>query len=110
MKNLKLAFGVLAAFFAFLALLFALQLFGLGSFSFFAPKVEAVRRATFEQSKSYNDGMKRDLENLQMEYLAADATHKAALRSIVIHRFSVYPEAEMSASQRSFYNEIRSAN
>lgn len=110
MDYLKGVLITAAAIIAFLALIFVLQLFGLSSMSFFAPKVEAVRRATFEQSKSYNDGMQRDLENLQMDYLAADEVHKAALRSIVLHRFSVYPEASLSPSQRSFYNQLRSSN
>lgn len=52
----------------------------------FAPKYEAVRRETFEQSKAFNQGMVQELQNMQFEYVKADSAHKAALASIIIHR------------------------
>jgi hypothetical protein len=51
--------------------------------------------------------MIRDLENLQMEYAKTDDAHKDALRSIILHRFSVYDENRLPYNLRSFYKQLR---
>ena len=89
------------------ALIFGLTFLGYKSYEFFAPKYRAVDNEVFKQSEQYNDGMIRDLENLQMDYIAADKDHKDALRAIVLHRFSVYPEDKMPPNLRNFYNDLR---
>ena len=91
----------------FLALCFGLNLFGLANYSFFAPKYRAVENQVFKESEQYNDGMIRDLQNLQMEYINADKDHKDALRAIVLHRFSVYPQDKMPSNLRNFYNDLK---
>jgi len=77
-------------------------------YSYFAPKYRAVDNSVFKESEQYNDGMVRDLENLQLEYINADQAHKDALRAIVLHRFSVYPEDRMPYNLRNFYDKLRS--
>jgi hypothetical protein len=102
--------GILAgigALVLFLAFIFSMNLFGLAQYSFFAPKVRAVENQVFKESEQYNDGMIRDLENLQMEYIQANADQKQALRAIVLHRFSVYPEDKMPPNLRNFYNSLK---
>jgi hypothetical protein len=44
------------------------------------PGYEQVRYNTFKESQTYNDGMIRDLENLQMEYMKSNDEQKAALK------------------------------
>ena len=81
-----------------------------GSFwadSYFAPKYRAVDNEVFKQSEQYNDGMVRDLENMQLEYVNADKDKKDAIRAIVLHRFSVYPEDKMPPNLRNFYNDLK---
>lgn len=56
----------------------------------FNPKMEQVRRDTFEQSKAYNQGMIQELRSSQICYIQADASGKAALKSIVLHQFADY--------------------
>lgn len=73
----------------------------------FAPRYEAVRRETFEQSKAYRQGMEQELQNMQFEYIKADAKHKAALASIILHRAADYDEALMSSDLRRFISELR---
>ena len=94
-----------------LILLFAigagLNLFNLESYNYFAPKYRAVENKVFKESEQYNDGMIRDLENLQMEYVNADAEHKQALRAIILHRFSVYDENRLPSNLRSFYLQLK---
>jgi len=77
------------------------------AYQYFAPKYRAVDNQVFKQSEQYNDGMIRDLENLQMDYINADKDHKDAVRAIVLHRFSVYPEDKMPPNLRNFYNDLR---
>ena len=77
------------------------------AYQYFAPKYRAVDNQVFKQSEQYNDGMIRDLENLQIEYIGADADKKQALRAIVLHRFSVYPEDKMPSNLRNFYNDLK---
>ena len=69
------------------AAIFGVSYLGYESYKFFAPKYRAVDNQVFKQSEQYNDGMIRDLENLQLEYISADKEHKDALRAIVLHRF-----------------------
>jgi hypothetical protein len=77
------------------------------AYQYFAPKYRAVDNQVFKQSEQYNDGMIRDLENLQIEYIGADAEKKQALRAIVLHRFSVYPEDKLPPNLRNFYNDLK---
>ena len=77
------------------------------AYQYFAPKYRQVDNEVFKQSEQYNDGMIRDLENLQLEYINADKDHKDALRAITLHRFSVYPVDKMPPNLRNFYNELR---
>lgn len=77
------------------------------AYQYFAPKYRAVDNEVFKQSEQYNDGMVRDLENMQLEYVNADKDKKDAIRAIVLHRFSVYPEDKMPPNLRNFYNQLR---
>lgn len=76
-------------------------------YKMFAPKYEQVRRNTFEQSQAYNEGMRRDLENIRNQYLAEkDPAAKAALKATFVHRAEGYPN-ELPADLQSFYQSIR---
>ena len=97
----------IVSFLIIIAAIFAISFLGYKSYEFFAPKYRAVDNQVFKQSEQYNDGMIRDLENLQLEYINADKEHKDALRAIVLHRFSVYPEDKMPPNLRNFYNELK---
>lgn len=102
--------ALVGIFIGVIALIFGLTFLGYKSYEFFAPKYRAVDNQVFKQSEQYNDGMIRDLENLQIEYINADADKKQALRAIVLHRFSVYPEDKMSPNLRNFYNSLKAGN
>ena len=101
-------FGAVGAVVVGAFLIFVLSFGGYEMYKFFAPKYRAVENQVFKESEQYNDGMIRDLENLQLEYINADKEHKDALRAIVLHRFSVYPEDRMPPNLRNFYNQLRS--
>lgn len=74
----------------------------------FAPKYEQVRRETFEQTKSYRQGMVMELQNMQFEYVQADSSHKAALADIILRRAADFPEADMPSDLRAFVQSLRS--
>jgi hypothetical protein len=58
-------------------------------FKLFAPKYEQVRRETFEQTKSYRQGMIQELENMRFEYFKTkDVEARKALASVILHRVS----------------------
>jgi hypothetical protein len=100
-------FTVIGFVIAAVALVFGLTFAGYGLSSFFAPKYRALDNQVFKESEQYNDGMLRDLENIQMEYQKADASGKDALRSIALHRFSVYDEQRLPPNLRNFYNDLK---
>jgi hypothetical protein len=106
----KEMFGVVGSVIMFIALIFGISFLGFKSYEYFAPKYRAVDNQVFKESEQYNDGMIRDLENLQMEYIKASAEQKDALRAITLHRFSVYPEDRMPPNLRNFYNSLKAGN
>lgn len=79
-------------------------------YKFFAPKYEAVRRQTFEQTKSYTQGMSQDLDKMQMEYVNASPENKDALASIILHKLSGYDENNLSSSQRLFLDQLKATH
>jgi hypothetical protein len=105
---IKGIFAGIGALVLFLAVIFGLNMFGFVNYSFFAPKYRQVDAEVFKQSEQYNDGMIRDLENLQMQYMSANTDQKAALKDIIIHRFSVYDTNKLPPNLFNFYTDLRS--
>lgn len=105
MKDIiNLVFGTVLG---FILLVFGIGSLSYGMYAYFAPKYMAVDNQVFKESQQYNDGMVRDLENLQLEYINGDADKKDAIRAIVLHRFSVYPQDKLPPNLRNFYNNLR---
>jgi hypothetical protein len=80
------------------------------TYKFFAPKQEAVRREVFEKTRSFNQGMTQELENMQFDYLKEkDPNAKAALGSIILHRASGYnmEDAGVPDSLRNFVETLK---
>ncbi len=74
---------------------------------YFAPKMEDVRRETFEHSKAYNQGMIQELQKMQFDYVKADEKHKDALASIILHRVADYDIEKLPENLRRFVQELR---
>jgi hypothetical protein len=84
---------------------------GLGAISYvgysmFAPATEQVRYDTFKHSQSYNEGMLRDLYDLQREYIKANDDQKTALRALILHRFDSYDRKSLPADLQAFYSTL----
>jgi hypothetical protein len=107
-------FGIVGAFFIALMALTAViavpwMIMGqdLALQSFFAPRQEAVRRSTFEQSKAYQEGMAQEVRAMQMEYVQASPEHKDALASVILHRVADC-EDQLPSDLRSFVGSLKS--
>lgn len=103
-KSIASGIGVIVA---FLALIWVIQGNDFFLYKAFAPKYEEVRRQTFEETKSYNQGMVQELQNMQFEYLKADNEHQRALASVILHRAADYPEDKMPADLREFIQKLK---
>lgn len=95
-----------------LLLIIAITVFWFGGLNLVIKKTLGIQladadRKIMEQSKSYNDGMVRDFENLKLQYDGANDGQRAALRATILHRFSVYPEEQLPPHLRSFYIQLR---
>ena len=75
----------------------------------FAPRMEQVRRETFEHTRSFNQGMVQELDNMRFEYVKAKPAERDALASIILHRASGYDlhDPAVSPELRSFIEKLR---
>lgn len=90
-----------------LGLTVGLSYLGYLTYDYFAPRYVAVDNKVFKESVQYNEGMVRDLSELERQYKQADDNGKAALRPIIRHRFEVYDESRLPADLAAFYNSIK---
>lgn len=88
---------------------FAGEYYGLVKFGFFAPRIEQVRRSTFEQSRAYNEGMAQELQQLRRDYAsAADPIIKSALADTIRHRVAgLNPDSMNDPSLASFVRSMQ---
>lgn len=91
---------------AFVALSFFLSFTAFAQYSFFAPRYTAVDYKVFRESQPYNEGMMRDLQNLRLAYIQADAGGKAALRDTILERFAAYPQNRLPPELQAFYYSL----
>jgi hypothetical protein len=89
-----------------IAVIMGISFLGYESYKFFAPRYEQVRYDTFKQSQAYNDGMLRDLYDLQREYNAADTEHRGAMKALIQHRFEVFDRNRLPNDLQVFYNSL----
>ena len=73
----------------------------------FAPKYEQTRREVFEQTKSYNQGMIQELQNMQFEYVKATPEQQDGLASVILHRAADYDADKLPADLRQFIEKLR---
>ena len=89
-----------------LAAVFGLAFGSFKMYEYFTPKYMAVDNKVFKESEQYNDGMVRDLSELQRQYITATPDEQASLRPIIRHRFEVYDRDRLPADLRQFYDTI----
>lgn len=77
-------------------------------YKWFAPREEQVRRETFEQSKAYREGMQQEIQAMAFQYHSADAEHRGALASMILHRVADFDVDLLSPDLRAFVDKLRS--
>lgn len=83
-------------------------IFGFINYSFFAPKINEVQTKVFKESQAYNDGMRNDFQDLQLQYLAVDTEPKRqVIRAVILQRFANYEVSKLPYEQQKFYEEIK---
>lgn len=81
--------------------------FDLAYISFWQPKYENVQREVFENTKSYNQGMIQEVQNMQFEYSKATESQKPALRKIILHRVADFDLNKMPYDLQVFIQELK---
>lgn len=105
--NFKMFAYSLLGFVLLLAIGWALTANQLALNKVFKPANEQVRRETFEESKAYQDGMIKELEAMQFEYIKAAPAHKAALRSLILNRAAGFPEDRLPPDLKTFLTRLK---
>lgn len=102
-------FAVVVALFLILGMTWMFQGNDFFLHKYFDPKIEDVRRDTFEHSKAYTDGFRQELTNMQFEYIKASDEHKQALASVILHQVAEYDESKLPANLQQFVSELRAS-
>lgn len=77
-------------------------------YKFFAPKQENVRREVFENTKSYREGVSKDISMVQMEYVQCkDVDGKRAIGKIILDRYADYDLTKLPDGLQTFMNELK---
>lgn len=104
---MKVVLGIAGSVAAVLALGWVFGAWELSLTRVFAPRMEAVRRDTFEQSKAFNQGMAQELEAMMLDYGKASDAQKATIASIALHRLADYDETRLPSHLRGWVTELR---
>lgn len=97
----------LAGVVAFLGLIWVIQGNDFFLYKTFAPKYEQVRRETFEQTKSYNQGMVQNLQKMQFEYLQATPEKQETLAPIILATVADYDAKKLPPDLYAFVQGLR---
>lgn len=111
MKKYLAPIGIaILIFCSIVGIVFAGNLFGLWSYSFFAPKYENVRRNVFENTQSYVEGKRQSLTNYYDEFRSAEPTEKKAIRKLMMQEFSNFDVNQLGSVQYGWYQEMVNYN
>lgn len=88
-------------------ILFTFGLVGLGYYSFFAPRYQAVERKVFEETPSYVQGKIQYLTRLQMQYkTAVDPDSKSAIAALIKLEASTLNEKYIPPTLKGFIDSL----
>ena len=86
MSTKGIVVGIIGFFVLILALTWLFQGNDFFMYKVFAPKYEQVRREVFEQTRSFNQGMVQELQNMQFEYVKqTDPEAKKVMAGLILH-------------------------
>lgn len=73
----------------------------------FAPKMEEVRRKTFEESKAFNDGMIQDLSRDQIEFIHSTPVQQHVMASTILHQYAGFDESKLPPNLQEFLHQLK---
>ena len=80
---------------------------GLWHYSFFAPRIENVRRNVFEQTQSYTEGKRQELAKYHLEYTRSkDPVEKEAIATMIRSSFANVDFRDMNYQDQQFLNSV----
>ncbi len=91
----------------FCAVIFGLNLFGFAQYSFFAPKMEAVRRDTMLQSRAYGEAATRELYRLKLQYAQAKTDdERSTIAAFARHEATAFDRTLLPPDVQVWLNQI----
>jgi hypothetical protein len=104
----KLIMVIIGGILLLFAIMWGLALHNIAFQSVFRPMQENVNRQVFENTKSYNQGMIQELQNMQFEYLrTTDKEGKASMATVILQRAADFPPERLPSDLRSFIENIK---
>jgi hypothetical protein len=104
---MKATFTIVGFVSIFFATIFGLNYLGYANFAFFAPRYEAVRRDVMINSRAYDEGTKRELYRLQLQYQQAKTdAERDTIASAARHEFQIFPQDRLPSDLRAFMSQI----
>jgi len=85
---------------------FGARYVGMKMHGFFYPAYVEIETDAYRNTRSYIDGVTRDLRQLQREYNKADAAGKAALKTIIFQRADEIDRDKLPADVLRFLDSI----
>jgi hypothetical protein len=77
----------------------------------FSPKMEQVRQDTFKNSQAYNEGMAKDIESIESDYIqATDPQVKAGLKGVIKQKLAGYDTTKFSPDLQKFLKSLDGVN
>ncbi len=107
MKVLGVIFAAILGLVAILALTWIVQGNQFFLYQYFAPKQAAVERQVFENTKSYNQGMIQELQNMMFDYAKATPEQKPLMAGLILRRSADYDVEKLPYDLRNFINDLR---
>ena len=95
-----------------LVLAFGLEYFNLVSYRFFGIRYEDNRRNIYENSQSYVEGKKMDINKQMLEFKTSrDEISRKAIKNMVAHQFAEFnedsPKYNLTSEQRDFLKDMK---
>jgi hypothetical protein len=104
---MKVLLGWLVGIVVVLAIIFGLNLFGFAQYSFFAPRMEAVRRDTMIQSRAYSEASTRDIYRLKLQYVQAKTDdEKSTIAAFARHEATAFDKDRLPPDVQTWLNQI----
>ncbi len=79
---------------------------GLGYYKVLSPAYVATDNKIFHASQQYQDGVRRDLADMQSEYITASPEQKQALAAVIRDRYGAIDRSILTAGENTFLDSV----